>query len=73
MSQIFKFHTCDPPATDCDFFDGIVSVSLVHASCSGVVLSSKMDPHLSGTHHLLKDGGVVEIIIAWPHVWLWAQ
>lgn len=41
------------PATDGDLIDGIVSVSLVHLSCSGVVLSTQVYPDLGGMYHLL--------------------
>lgn len=61
------------PATNGDLTDGIVSVSLVHPSCSGVVLSPQMYPDLGGMHHLLQGGIVVEVVIAWSGVWLCGQ
>lgn len=61
------------PATDGDLIDGIVSVSLVHPGCSGVGLSTQVYPDLGGMYHLLQGGSVVEVVIAWPQVWLWGQ
>lgn len=61
------------PATDGDLIDGMVSVSLVHSSCSGVVLSTEVYPDLGGMYHLLQGRSVVEVTIAWPRVWLWGQ
>lgn len=61
------------PATNGDLTDGIVSVSLVHPSCSGVVLSTQMYPDLGGMHHLLQGRVVVEVVIAWSGVWLCSQ
>lgn len=48
-------------------------MSLVHPSRSGVVLSTQVYPDLCGMHHLLQGRIVVEVIIAWSHVWLWGQ
>lgn len=61
------------PAADGDLTDGVVSVSLVHPSCSGVVLSTQMYPDLGGAHHLLQGRVVVEVVIAWSGVWLCGQ
>lgn len=61
------------PATDGDLIDGVVSVSLVHPGGSGVVLSTQVYPDLGGMYHRLQGRSVVEVIIAWPRVWLWGQ
>lgn len=61
------------PATDGDLTDGIVSVSLVHPGCTGVVLPTQMYPDLGGMYHLLQGRIVVEVVIAWSQVWLWGQ
>lgn len=61
------------PATNGDLTDGIVSVPLVHPSGSGAVLSTQMYPDLCGMHHVLQGRIVVEVVIAWPGVWLCSQ
>lgn len=61
------------PATDGDLADGIVSVSLVRALRPRVVLSCQVDSNLRGTHHLLQVGAAVEVVVAWPPVWLGSQ
>lgn len=61
------------PAADGDLIDSIESVSLVHANCSGVVLSSHMYPDLRSLYHLLQGTTVVEVIITRPQVWLRGQ
>lgn len=71
LGQMDNFNSS--PATDGDFIDSIVSVPLVHCSYFGVVLSTQMHPDLGGVHHLLQCRRVVEVIIAWPRVWLWGQ
>lgn len=61
------------PATDGDLIDGIVSVSLVDPGYFCVVLPFQMYPDLGGMYHFLQGRSVVEVIIAWPQVWLWAE
>lgn len=73
MAYLFIAICNSSPATDGDLLDSEVSVSLVHPSCSGVVLSTQVYPDLCGMHHLLQGRIVVEVIIAWSHVWLWGQ